>query len=61
MVSTIGGLGFRAGARDLRFRRRRAPVLRSRCRLGRRFGAGGREARGGGFDARDTRRGGRVG
>ncbi|MDN7824038.1 hypothetical protein QZN01_15440 [Burkholderia cenocepacia] len=61
MASTIGGLGFRAGARDLRLGRRRDPVLRARRRLGRRFGARCREARGGGFDARDTRRGGRVG
>ncbi|MCW5153326.1 hypothetical protein B7L08_024230, partial [Burkholderia cenocepacia] len=30
MASTIGGLGFRAGARDLRLGRRRDPVLRAR-------------------------------
>ncbi|MDN7623263.1 hypothetical protein QZM39_25855, partial [Burkholderia cenocepacia] len=54
MASTIGGLGFRAGARDLRLGRRRDPVLRARRRLGRRFGARCREARGGGFDARVT-------
>ncbi|MGU2418381.1 hypothetical protein, partial [Burkholderia cenocepacia] len=49
MASTIGGLGFRAGARDLRLGRRRDPVLRARRRLGRRLGARCREARGGGL------------